>query len=53
MVDPKLYEFVKYDPREINGFAFGMGVERICMLKYGIEDLSMFFDNDLRFISQF
>ena len=53
MVDPKLYGFVDYDPEEVSGFAFGMGVERICMLKYGIDDLRLFFENDLRFIKQF
>jgi phenylalanyl-tRNA synthetase alpha chain len=53
MVDPKLYSFVGYDPEEFSGFAFGMGVERICMLKYGIDDLRLFFENDLRFINQF
>jgi phenylalanyl-tRNA synthetase alpha chain len=53
MVDPKLYGFVDYDAEKVSGFAFGMGVERICMLKYGIDDLRMFFENDLRFIKQF
>jgi len=53
MVDPKLYGFVDYDPEKVSGFAFGVGVERICMLKYGIDDLRMFFENDLRFIKQF
>ncbi|MBC7332887.1 MAG: phenylalanine--tRNA ligase subunit alpha [Actinobacteria bacterium] len=53
MVDPNLYSFVGYNEEEVSGFAFGMGVERICMLKYGIDDLRLFFENDLRFISQF
>ncbi|HAJ95712.1 MAG TPA: phenylalanine--tRNA ligase subunit alpha [Actinobacteria bacterium] len=53
MVDPKLYDFVDYDPDEVSGFAFGVGVERICMLKYGIDDLRLFFENDLRFVRQF
>lgn len=53
MVDPKLYGFVDYDPEEVSGFAFGMGIERICMLKYGIDDLRLFFENDLRFVKQF
>lgn len=53
MVDPKVYSFVGYDPGEVDGFAIGMGVERISMLKYGIEDLRLFFENDLRFTSQF
>jgi phenylalanyl-tRNA synthetase alpha chain len=53
MVDPMLYSFVGYDPEEVSGFAFGMGIERICMLKYGIDDLRLFFENDLRFLRQF
>ena len=53
IVDPKLYNFVKYDPERFTGFAFGMGVERISMLKYGINDLRLFFENDLRFVKQF
>jgi len=53
MVDPSLYSFVGYDPEEVSGFAFGIGIERICMLKYGIDDLRLFFENDLRFINQF
>jgi phenylalanyl-tRNA synthetase alpha chain len=53
MVDPELYRFVNYDPEEVSGFAFGLGIERICMLKYGIDDLRLFFENDLRFIKQF
>jgi phenylalanyl-tRNA synthetase alpha chain len=56
MVDPNVFEFVKhngYDPERIQGFAFGMGVERIAMLKHGIPDLRLFFDNDLRFLEQF
>jgi phenylalanyl-tRNA synthetase alpha chain len=53
MVDPSLYKFVGYDAEEVNGFAFGVGIERIAMLKYGINDLRMFFDNDLRFLNQF
>ena len=42
-----------YDPDKVSGFAFGMGVERIAMLRYGIDDLRLFFENDLRFIRQF
>ena len=42
-----------YDPEEVSGFAFGMGIERIAMLKYGIDDLRLLFENDIRFISQF
>ncbi|MFO7928266.1 MAG: phenylalanine--tRNA ligase subunit alpha [Candidatus Humimicrobiaceae bacterium] len=53
MVDPNVFSFVGYDPEEYTGFAFGVGIERICMLKYGINDLRSFFENDLRFISQF
>jgi phenylalanyl-tRNA synthetase alpha chain len=44
---------VGYDPDEVSGYAFGMGIERIAMLKYGINDLRLFFDNDLRFLEQF
>ncbi len=44
---------VGYDPERITGFAFGMGIERIAMLKFGIDDLRLFFENDLRFLSQF
>ncbi|MGM0365426.1 MAG: phenylalanine--tRNA ligase subunit alpha [Actinomycetota bacterium] len=53
MVDPNLYSFVGYDPDKVSGFAFGMGIERICMLRYGIDDLRSFFENDLRFLKQF
>jgi phenylalanyl-tRNA synthetase alpha chain len=53
MVDPNLYRFVGYDPDEVNGFAFGMGIERVCMLRYGINDIRLFYENDLRFIKQF
>lgn len=53
MVDPAVFQKVGYDPEEITGFAFGLGVERIAMLKYGIGDLRMFFENDLRFLGQF
>ena len=52
MVDPNLYAFVGYDP-ELQGFAFGMGVERMAMLKHGVPDVRAFFDNDLRFLEQF
>jgi phenylalanyl-tRNA synthetase alpha chain len=44
---------VGYEPEEVTGYAFGMGIERIAMLKYGINDLRLFFDNDLRFLEQF
>ncbi len=53
MIDPKVFEAVGYDPEEYSGFAFGLGVERVAMLKYGINDLRMFFENDIRFLSQF
>lgn len=53
MVDPELYSFVNYDPEEYTGFAFGMGVERIAMLKYGIPDIRTFYENDMRFLTQF
>src|SRR5919197_273490 len=56
MVDPNVFEYVRdqgYDPERIQGFAFGMGIERIAMLKHGVPDLRMFYDNDLRFLRQF
>jgi len=53
MVDPEVFRKVNYDPEKYQGFAFGIGVERICMLKYGIDDIRLFFQNDLRFLSQF
>ena len=53
MVDPNLYGFVGYDAGELQGFAFGMGVERMAMLKHGVPDARAFFDNDLRFVEQF
>jgi phenylalanyl-tRNA synthetase alpha chain len=53
MVDPAVYKFVDYDPEEVSGFAFGMGIERIAMLKFGINDIRLFFANDLRFLKQF
>ena len=53
MIDPEVFKSVGYDPDKYTGFAFGMGVERIAMLKYGIKDLRMFFENDVRFLSQF
>jgi phenylalanyl-tRNA synthetase alpha chain len=53
-VDPNVFAYVDaYDPERVQGFAFGMGIERIAMLKYGIPDLRMFFDNDVRFLEQF
>ena len=53
MVDPEVFKMVGYDPEKITGFAFGMGIERIAMLKFGIDDLRLFFENDLRFLDQF
>lgn len=53
MVHPRVLQYGGYDPEEVTGFAFGMGVERIAMLKYGINDLRLFFDNDKRFLKQF
>ncbi len=53
MVHPEVFKHVKYDTREYNGFAFGMGIERIAMLKYGIDDIRLFFENDMRFLKQF
>jgi phenylalanyl-tRNA synthetase alpha chain len=53
MTDPAVFGFVDYNPEEVTGFAFGMGVERIAMLKYGINDIRLFFTNDLRFLKQF
>ncbi len=56
MVDPNLFSFVSeqgYDPERVQGFAFGMGIERIAMLRHGIPDLRMYFENDIRFLEQF
>jgi len=53
MVDPEVFRMVGYDSERWAGYAFGMGVERIAMLKYGIDDIRLFFENDLRFLSQF
>ncbi|HHV64335.1 MAG TPA: phenylalanine--tRNA ligase subunit alpha [Peptococcaceae bacterium] len=53
MVHPRVLEAGGYNPKEVTGFAFGMGVERIAMLKYGIEDMRLLFDNDIRFLEQF
>jgi phenylalanyl-tRNA synthetase alpha chain len=53
LIDPAVFRFVGYDPETVSGFAFGMGVERIAMLKYGIDDIRLFFQNDLRFLQQF
>jgi len=53
MIDPEVFKMVGYDPELYSGFAFGLGVERIAMLKYGIDDIRMYYENDLRFLSQF
>ncbi len=53
MVDPAVFGFVDYDPEEFSGFAFGMGVERVAMLRHGISDIRLLFENDIRFLSQF
>src|SRR3989338_733608 len=53
MINPKVFEFVKYDPLKYTGFAFGMGIDRISMLKYGIDDIRLFYENDVRFLKQF
>jgi phenylalanyl-tRNA synthetase alpha chain len=53
MVDPNVYGFVDYDARKVSGFAFGMGVERIAILKYGVDDIQLFFNGDVRFLEQF
>jgi len=53
MVDPNVFKYVGYDQEKYTGYAFGMGIERIAMLKYGIDDIRIFFENDLRFLKQF
>lgn len=53
MIDPEVLKMVDYDPEEFTGFAFGLGIERIAMLKYGIDDIRLFYENDLRFLNQF
>jgi phenylalanyl-tRNA synthetase alpha chain len=56
MVDPNVFEFVKhngYDPKKVSGFAFGMGADRIAILKYGVDDIQLFFQGDVRFLKQF
>ncbi len=53
MIDPEVFKMVGYDPEIYSGFAFGLGVERIAMLKYGIDDIRLYYENDLRFLSQF
>jgi phenylalanyl-tRNA synthetase alpha chain len=53
MVNPAVYGFVKYDPERLSGFAFGMGVDRLAMMKYGVTEVPLLFQNDLRFLQQF
>jgi len=53
MVDPNVYGFVNYDSKKFSGFAFGMGLERIAILKYGVDDIQLFFQGDVRFLEQF
>jgi phenylalanyl-tRNA synthetase alpha chain len=53
MVHPFLFEAVGYDPERYTGFAFGMGIERVALLTWGVEDIRLFYENDLRFLEQF
>ena len=53
MVHPAVFESVGYDPERYTGFAFGVGIERIAILKYGVDDIRLFYENDLRFLEQF
>ncbi len=53
LIHPEVFRAVKYDPEVFSGFAFGLGIERLAMLKFGIDDLRLFFENDLRFLRQF
>ena len=53
MVHPAVFEAVGYDPDKVTGFAFGLGMERVAMLKYGVDDIRLFYENDLRFLEQF
>ncbi len=53
MVNPAVYGFVNYDAKKVSGFAFGIGIDRLAMLKYGIDDIQVFFQNDVRFLRQF
>jgi phenylalanyl-tRNA synthetase alpha chain len=56
MVDPNVFGYVRehgYDPEHVQGFAFGMGIERVAMLKHGIPDLKLLYQNDIRFLEQF
>jgi len=53
MVHPAVFEYVGYDPDTVTGFAFGMGIERVALLKWGVEDIRLFYENDIRFLEQF
>jgi phenylalanyl-tRNA synthetase alpha chain len=53
MVHPRILRSMGYDTEEVTGWAFGMGIERVAMLRYGIDDIRLFYENDLRFLSQF
>jgi phenylalanyl-tRNA synthetase alpha chain len=53
MVHPAVFEAVGYDPVRITGFAFGVGIERLALLMHGVEDIRLFYENDLRFLEQF
>ena len=53
MVDPEVFKSVGYDSEVWNGYAFGMGIERMAMLKYGVKDIRMFYEGDVRFLDQF
>ncbi len=53
MVNPNVYKFVGYDANEVGGYAFGMGIDRLALLRYGIDDIRLLFENDLRFLNQF
>jgi phenylalanyl-tRNA synthetase alpha chain len=53
MVHPAVFEAVGYDPDRYTGFAFGLGIERVALLKWGVEDIRLFYENDLRFLEQF
>jgi phenylalanyl-tRNA synthetase alpha chain len=53
MVDPNVLRAVGYDPDEVTGFAFGLGIERLCMRRHGIDDIRLLYQNDVRFLRQF
>ena len=53
MVDPEVFKSVNYDSNKWTGYAFGLGIERIAMLKYGVKDIRMFYEGDIRFLEQF